>query len=697
MPTIQNFEQTKGLLPESPAAVDINPERFGKDTAAMAEIGGTIGDFGSKLMQVRKQAMESDAVAAAKSDATLKISAFEEEARMGFQDQVLSNGAVASPQGSMAESVKVKMEKLMEEQIKAMPTGDAQREYANRMQPFVNERYVYNLDWENKERAKSYGLNIDKRAGIATQDIYKRPNVMSTMNHLSDLQKDIAAKTGSVIDKNDAGKLYQTIGKKYVTSMMEGLAESENPDDIKKGRMLMKDMPPQLAELLEQKDLEAFENKFDAAEKQFKIQQEYNEGLQKKAKKEEQDRVQDAVLSDIYEGKATVRDIISGKGKLLDPDKKQQMIGVLKARLNEPQIPNPLAMRNVVKRMTLEDGDPNRITNQNQILDMYVNGQLTWDQKNQATNQLKQLQSDSGQVEVTQKKNLFKYADNILAKEGPTGFADPDGALNSAQFMQYVNDEVEAAKKRGEDIRPLLDPNNPNSFYKKVDAYRKSPQQIQKALVDRMKNQKAAANGVKAVQPKGTVRVLNPSGKAGFVPEKDIDGFLSRGYKLAPADGKKKSNREPSSVADIEGLDIDTRMSQLLVKLHETADDGASRKLLDEYDRIKNAAFMEDIDSVIDSGSGAPGELEEYLSKEITDTENVIAEFDHKEQRFHKMWANDRLDFLKNKLEDITVKAKQENGGSASGKLPTLKRRKPTKAEEEFDKNNPGDWGKIRK
>jgi hypothetical protein len=54
MPIIPVFQESKNQLPEAPPSTDINTERFGRDAAALANLGGELGDLGNRLATARK-------------------------------------------------------------------------------------------------------------------------------------------------------------------------------------------------------------------------------------------------------------------------------------------------------------------------------------------------------------------------------------------------------------------------------------------------------------------------------------------------------------------------------------------------------------------------------------------------------------------------------------------------------------------
>jgi hypothetical protein len=549
MPTIPDLAQRNNEYPDAPPAIDVNPAQFGRDAAAMANLGGDVAQFGNKLIAARKAAMESDVVANAKTEDTIQLDKDVDELKKTWNPN--------NPE-SAAEGLREKMNGLMQNRMKAMPTGDAQRMYRDRMTATMESKYLDTLKWENQSRAAFQLENLAVRTDKASAEVYNSPNLAATIEHLKDLDLDIKSKAGISLEVADAPVIYNKLGGNLAKSYFSGIAESAvemSPDRrieaIREGRKTLKNLPPELKPLLSGEDIRVLEGRFDAAEREGKVNDAYIKDLEKQALAERRDKEQNQILTDIFEGRGSVKNILRSN---LDPDKKQTMLGVLKARLNEPKVPNQNALRGVVERIYAEPGDPRKITSEDQVLKLYTKGDLTWTQKNQALGELRNLGKVGGQVETDLKRQLMKQAESKLAKPNAMGMVDPDGQENLAKFTSFMLSEIEAAKKAGKPVRDLLDANSPSYLGKAIANYQKTPQQIMKSQVEQMKAQKLkqTTQAITVPQPKGTVLMLDPSGKRFYVPAANEEKARARGFKPAGRSPQSLGKPEVAFDADAE-------------------------------------------------------------------------------------------------------------------------------------------------
>lgn len=538
-PTIPRFTESNNPLPSVPGEADIAPTRFGRDSAALAELGGQLGDLGSKLMQARKQAIEADSVSSNQTDAIINSSTFEQEERSSFDP--LNEPEV----GAMAERVRKRMVDDYNKRLESMPTGDAQAAFRQRMEPMITKTYMENLDWENQTRAKSFVLNIDTQADKLSTEIYKAPSLSKTLDSLTVMKQSIDSKVGAVIRKGDEGKIYAAASKKIISGYVNGLAESLDPENIKRGRMILQDMPPQMAAVLDSDDLRAYENRFDQAERKVREANSIAEAQRKKALDTQRDAVQDSLLGKIYQGSATYKDIIYGEGKILSPETKRTMLNVLKSRENDPKTPDERAMKRVMQRVLAPDGDPRKFTSEKQIMDEYAKdgSTMTYEQMNRAIKEFKRLNSEDGKVQAQQKRALFKQAASALTKTGISGMPDPNGDEQVAKFTSYALTEIDKYEKAGKDPSELLDANSPKYLGNQIPNFKKSNTQAMNDAAEKVRL-RSIPKVPDAPPPPGKVRVLLPNGQRGFVPQDKVKEFEKRGAKVL------QSGRGPSSVDD---------------------------------------------------------------------------------------------------------------------------------------------------
>lgn len=672
MPTIPNFDESRNRLPEAPPSTDISPEKFGRDAAALAEFGGDMASLGGKLMEVRKRAIESDEIANGQTEALLKFSELEDAERANYQKALAaSNGNVAGIP-SPSESLKTKMEAFLQEKVKGMSTGDAQRAFLERVSPLATRSYLGSVDWENQTRAKAIIDNLATRGDLVSQDLYKSPSLSKTADYLTALREDLDAKTGSVLTAEQSGKAYRTLGKNYVASLVEGLANGTQAD-AEYAREFLKKMPPQMAELLDAGDLEKFDNRLKQADRERKIQFEIDQSAQKEALKINRDKAQDQILANIYEGKATVKDILYGTGKILDPDKKQQMINILQEQAKPSKIPSANAQREVISRIYADEDDPRKITSEDQLMKIFTDGKITFAQMNQARAELKRQNSPEGQIESELKKQLFKHAESILTKSNG-GLSDPDGQAQMGKFMAFALGEIEEARKEKRPIKDLLDANSKNYLGNSLKNYQKSPQEIMKAQVERLKNTAAAKKAATQEPPEGMVRVIRPDGKTGMIPAANLDRALKSGFKqAAPSKG-----RSPQSIPS-ESISVRDLSDKDLTEAYVTATDEEKEEVEKEFAARGKSKLFEK----------AKQERAEAIYDAIKDTEwdesepNEMAE----KRKLEAEW--DRIQAGKSSTKDEAPKTKKTE-------VKDLKTRRATVAEAKALKKSKEDWGEIR-
>lgn len=542
MPTIPDLAQRNNEYPDAPPATDINPAQFGRDAAAMAAFGGEVAQFGNKLVAARKQAMESDAVANAKTEDTI---ALDKEV-----DQIKLTHDPNSAE-SAAEGLRSRMNEMMEKRIKQMPTGDAQRMYRDRMSATMESRYLETLRWENQSRARIQLENLGVRADKSSSDILNNPTLPRTVEHIKDFEMDLQSKAGVSVEAADVPIIMNKAGGRLASSFYNGLAaqaEAASPEKrmeiLQMGRAMLKNPPPELAPYLSGEDIRVLEGRFDTAEREGRENDRYMEQLERKAKEERAGKTMEVIQQNIYEGKSSRKQILSNPD--LNYSQKKDLLGVLEARLREPKSPNQDALREVVGRIYADNDDPMKIRSEQQVNHLYVKGKLTWEQKSKAIGELRNMSSVGGQVESEMKRQLLRVAEAELAKPDSRGIVDPDGKENLAKFTSFMLTEIEKRKEEGKPIRELLDANNPNSLYKQLQSYKKTPQQVMKSTVEKLKNQAAAPKPPEA--PKGMVEVISPSGQRGFIPEANLQKALNakQPYRLA----RPSKGRSPQSVGE---------------------------------------------------------------------------------------------------------------------------------------------------
>lgn len=287
MPQIPIEQEERGIIPSQAGAAQVNSRYMGQDMAALMGVGGDIAQLGETLMKARKQADDSDAVANARHDDTLWLSQTEQSLRQTWNNSGVNGPAPApdlssptdkipaatgaltqvpvnarDPQSDVsmpaptqtqpiggnaqlkydptgyADELQRQMQDRYQENMKAMPSGEAQRMYRSQAQPSMDSTYLKALDWENQTKAKIYVDNFGVRAEQTIDSLGRSPSLDAVDASLKSMRDDLnSASVGADhrIDALGAEKLYLEYSRKAAIS---GLSAYGN--DPQTARMGMK-------------------------------------------------------------------------------------------------------------------------------------------------------------------------------------------------------------------------------------------------------------------------------------------------------------------------------------------------------------------------------------------------------------------------------------------------------------------------
>lgn len=265
MPTIPNLVDQSNAYPQSPGAVEVNPSRFGRDAAALSQLGGQIGDIGSKLLQARKQAEDADAVADAETHDKLEFRKLQEDAEKNFDPNAGAGWSVRgeAPPKRMAESLRETMDAKIEARMKSLPSGDAQRMYRARISGDAEARYLESIKWENSERIKHFGIKLEDRDNIRKQALYNNPSMSALLDSNAQLKNEI--NSSGLITGTDAEIAYRKMGRETVKGYFNAMAKQDSLTASMKGLQEIKNLPPEASSLLDGDDVMLLESHLTAA------------------------------------------------------------------------------------------------------------------------------------------------------------------------------------------------------------------------------------------------------------------------------------------------------------------------------------------------------------------------------------------------------------------------------------------------
>lgn len=210
----------------------------------------------------------------------------------------------------------------------------------------------------------------------------------------------------------------------------------------------------------------------------------------------------------------------------LNSDEKLKWLNLIDARAKKESNGDPAVENNIMKRMFLPDGDPQKISSVEQMEPYAAKGLISFPKMEQYSAYL-QKKSPEAQAMNSQRKMFMDYAKGKLVNANPMlGTKDPDGELNFNNLMSEVMKTEQSYRKAGKDPSELFDQKNPNSVWNKVPGFVKTPQQIMQGMADQVRAPNAP--------PEEMVSVVSPEGVPGKVPKSKVDDYINnRKFKRA--------------------------------------------------------------------------------------------------------------------------------------------------------------------
>lgn len=223
-----------------------------------------------------------------------------------------------------------------------------------------------------------------------------------------------------------------------------------------------------------------------------RVEQKRVERELEEAKKQRVNATQDKMLMQIYENKLSTKDIVNSPD--LDFDSKREMLSVLNKHVTESLRTDPGVFNSLFQRVHLPDGDPNKITNPND-LNAFVGNGIDVTSLQKLRREMSGKNTPEGQLETSLKKGFMDIAKGKLTKSNPlTGLRDPSGDQQYQAFLAEFSDEYAKQRALGKTSAQLLSPTiagkpNPEYLGNMIDAYVKTPEQIMKEMADEIRRQ----------------------------------------------------------------------------------------------------------------------------------------------------------------------------------------------------------------
>lgn len=209
--------------------------------------------------------------------------------------------------------------------------------------------------------------------------------------------------------------------------------------------------------------------------------------------KAQQDSTMNGMLDKMIDGKLTVQDVRNDR--TLTFSQREQVLNGLNSQSNKIDKTDPGMFSAVFDRIHAPDGDPNKITDPDD-LNKYMGQGIGFADLQKLRGEL----AGKGTPEIEQKKDFLTQAKGMIS--GSSMIAkDPEGDRQYYNFQAAFQQKYDAAKKAGKDWTTLLDPSSKDYMGTMINQYIRSPQQQITDQARRMAGGASMPQGAAVVMP----------------------------------------------------------------------------------------------------------------------------------------------------------------------------------------------------
>lgn len=514
MPKIQEYQQqTSAAGPEQQRAANI--EDTGNVGNAVRNLGTTLESAATLIDRRAGQSDVSDLSAKfskLRADQTNKLT----QTLQSATPEQISGG---TPQGapgskSISESFLEDFDKQMTDISNGAATR-AGREFAQRNSEALREHFQVaafhgQSQLAGAQAVGNYRSTVQNNATALMNDPSQFDSVMSTHD---DLVKSLVQQ-GLPADKAPELKAFgeQQLANGAARGLME-IDPSLAKKNIEEGRYDKYITADDKYKLLTESDMY-----IKAQDTEAKRQ----EKVAKEARQEQIDKTQDQMLSKVYSGSLSTKDILQSPD--LDYSAKKDLLHVLDQHARDKLKSDPEIYTSILERIHAPDGDPDKISDPSVLL---RTPGLSLNDMNKLRREI--TKTPEGQIESQLKKTFMDSAKKQLTGSNPLlGIKDPTGDQNFQSFQADVLDEYNKQRTAGKSAQQLLSPtisgkDNPDYLGNKLKAYTKSTQQVMQEIASQARSSTA---------PSGKIMVEDEKGNRFYAPAENLEKLQAKKYKV---------------------------------------------------------------------------------------------------------------------------------------------------------------------
>lgn len=207
------------------------------------------------------------------------------------------------------------------------------------------------------------------------------------------------------------------------------------------------------------------------------VEEERAARLLKEQQEQQQKAIQNSFLQKMTDGALTPQDVLQSNLAPFGSGSKDEFLNMLRAESKGKT--DPVRFNELFARIHLPDGTSGKITNDSQLNQYFVNGQLSLEDLQKLRNEVQGQNTAAGSDESKLKTGVLEVAKNSLTTSNPLlGIRDPVGEENLQRFTSWFLEEYAKQRTAGKSAQQLLNPQSPDYLGRQISAYVRTPQEI---------------------------------------------------------------------------------------------------------------------------------------------------------------------------------------------------------------------------
>jgi hypothetical protein len=198
------------------------------------------------------------------------------------------------------------------------------------------------------------------------------------------------------------------------------------------------------------------------------------------AKEQARSATQNDFLAKMNSGKLTAKDVLNSNLEAFGSGSKEQFLGMLKTNSESRLKTDPATYTSLFNRIHLPEGDPKKITNEND-LNKYFGRGLDMSTLNALRGEIQKRRTPEGEFESNLMKQARVMARSKIVRDPVVG-VDPEGEQQMLLFDAWFGKEVQKRKEKGEDAAEFLDPSSHKYILKDMSRFQRTSQEVLRSM-----------------------------------------------------------------------------------------------------------------------------------------------------------------------------------------------------------------------